>query len=173
MPLIDIGKTAPAFSLPDADNTTHALTDFRGAPVVLYFYPKDDTTGCTKQACAFRDLRPDFDAIEVTVLGISPDDAESHAQFTDKYDLNFTLLADVPVKSKDAGPRNKGTPVVCDAYGVWQQKSMYGKMYLGVVRTTYLIDARGTVARRWDKVNVDGHVEEVLEAVKALRPVQA
>ncbi|MCA9296538.1 MAG: peroxiredoxin, partial [Phycisphaerales bacterium] len=139
----------------------------------LYFYPKDDTSGCTKQACAFRDHRPDFDAIDVTVLGVSPDDPSSHERFAHKFDLNFTLLADVPEKSKDAGPEDKGTPKVCDAYGVWQQKSMYGKTYMGVVRTTYLIDANGKVARRWDKVKVDGHVEEVLEAVKELKAVRA
>ncbi len=173
MPLIDAGQPAPSFSLPDADNAMHALKDFRGAPVVLYFYPKDDTSGCTKQACGFRDARPDFDSIGVTVLGVSPDDSASHERFTDKFDLNFTLLADVPVKSKDAGAKDKGTPAVCDAYGVWQQKSMYGKSYMGVVRTTYLIDAQGTIAQRWDRVKVDGHVDEVLAAVKALRTAKA
>jgi peroxiredoxin Q/BCP len=157
MPLIDPGAKAPAFKLPDQTGAMHALKDFAGKPVVLYFYPKDDTSGCTKEACAFRDLLPQFSASKAVLLGVSPDDSKSHAKFAKKFDLPFTLLADVP--SED------GVPAVCDAYGVWQEKSMYGRRYMGVARTTYLIDGKGAVVRRWDKVKVDGHAKEVLAAL--------
>ena len=168
MPLIEVGKKAPAFTLPDQDGNKHALKDYLGRPVVLYFYPKDDTSGCTKQACQFRDALPDFEKVDAVILGISPDDPGSHTKFIDKFDLNFTLLADVPVKPKDAGPKDKGTPKVCDKYGVWGEKSMYGRTYMGVTRTTYLIDADGKVAHRWDKVKVPGHDQDVLERVKSV-----
>lgn len=158
--MIDEGKKAPAFTLPDQTGAKHALKDYQGRPVVLYFYPRDDTSGCTKEACAFNDLLPKFKRSKATVLGVSPDSSESHAKFATKYDLDITLLADV----KNDG----GTPGMCDKYGVWQEKSMYGRNYMGIVRTTYLIDAGGKVARRWDKVKVPGHAEEVLAAVKAL-----
>jgi peroxiredoxin Q/BCP len=160
MPLIDVGKKARAFTLPDQDGVKHALKDYAGTPVILYFYPRDNTSGCTKEACAFRDLMPKFKRGKAVVFGVSPDSAKSHAGFAAKHELNFTLLADEPGKD--------GTPKTCDAYGVWQEKSLYGKKHMGIVRTTYLIDADGKVARRWDKVKVDGHAEEVLEAVKAL-----
>lgn len=161
MPLVDEGAAAPDFTLPDQDGTEHALASFRGRPVVLYFYPKDATSGCTTQACDFRDAQPDFEGVDAEILGVSPDGVASHRKFVDAQDLSFTLLADEPAE--------KGaTPAVCDAYGTWQEKSMYGKKYMGVVRTTYLIDADGNVARRWDKVRVKGHVAAVLEAVKAL-----
>ncbi len=160
MPIIEEGKKAPAFTLPDQSGDTHSLKDFAGKPLVLYFYPKDDTTGCTAQACDFRDASPDFKKIKTAVLGISPDDENSHAEFVAKNKLNFTLLADVPGKD--------GTPKVCDRFGVWQEKSMYGKKYMGVVRTTYLIDGAGKVVKRWDKVKVPGHVEEVLAEIKEL-----
>lgn len=166
MSLIDAGKKAPAVSLVDQDGEKHTLKDYAGRPVVLYFYPKDDTSGCTNEACQFRDLLPKFESSDAVVLGVSPDDAKSHRKFVEKYDLNFTLLADAPVKKKDED--GKGTPKVCDAYGVWQEKSMYGRKYMGVVRTTYLIDGEGKVAKRWDKVKVPGHADEVLEAIKAL-----
>lgn len=156
MPLIEPASRAPAFTLPDAEGVRRSLKEFLGVPVVLYFYPKDDTSGCTKEACAFRDLHPEFRRIGAAVLGVSPDPADRHAAFAAKYDLPFTLLADVP---KD------GTPAVCEKYGVWQEKSMYGRRYMGVVRTTYLIDATGTVARRWDRVKVPGHAEEVVAAL--------
>lgn len=160
MPLIEEGRKAPAFALPDQAGGKHALEDHLGKPIVLYFYPKDNTSGCTKEACAFRDELPKFKRSKAVVLGVSPDSEKSHARFAEKHELNFTLLADVP--------GDDGTPKVCDKYGVWQDKTMYGRKYKGVVRTTYLIDADGRVARRWDKVKVDGHAEEVLEAVKAL-----
>jgi peroxiredoxin Q/BCP len=164
MTLVDEGRKAPAFRLPDQNGDEHALKDYAGRPVVLFFYPKDDTPGCTKEACAFRDMLPDFHGVDAVVIGVSPDGVASHAKFAGKHDLPFVLLADVP---RGASGGEKGTPAVCDEYGVWQEKSMYGRKYMGVVRTTYLIDAAGRVARRWDKVKVPGHAEAVLEAVRA------
>ncbi|MCA9285520.1 MAG: thioredoxin-dependent thiol peroxidase [Phycisphaerales bacterium] len=161
MATIEVGKKAPAFALHDGTGKERRLKDFLGRPVVLYFYPKDDTSGCTAEACQFRDAQPKFGKTTAVVLGVSPDDVESHRKFAAKHDLNFTLLADPP--------SSKGVPKVCDLYGVWQEKSMYGRKYMGVVRTTYLIDEAGKVARRWDKVKVPGHAEEVLEAVKEIR----
>ena len=146
MSLVDVGRKAPAFTLADQDGKKHALKDFLGKPVVLYFYPKDDTSGCTKEACQFRDQKPDFKKAKAVVLGVSPDSVDSHRKFVDKHELNFTLLSD----PKDAD----GNPKICAKYGVWQEKSMYGRKYMGVVRTTYLIDAKGRVAQRWDKVKV-------------------
>jgi peroxiredoxin Q/BCP len=156
--LIDSGTAAPAFVLPDQSGTTRALADYAGAPLVLYFYPKDDTSACTEEACAFGELLPKFKGVQV--VGISPDSVKSHAKFAAKYGLTFPLLADEP----PAG----GVPQVCTAFGVWQEKSMYGKKYMGVVRTTYLIGPDGTVAQRWDKVKVAGHAEEVLAAAKSI-----
>lgn len=155
MPLIEPGKKAPAFALKDQDGKLHRLSDYAGRPVVLYFYPKDDTPGCTKEACAFRDLLPRFKRGKAAVFGVSILDEASKAKFAAKYDLTFPLLAD-----EDHG--------VADKYGVWQKRSMYGRSFMGVARTTYLIDVEGRVARRWDGVKVDGHAEEVLEAANAL-----
>jgi len=160
MALIEAGRKAPAFTLADQAGRRHALKDYAGRPVVLYFYPKDNTSGCTKEACGFRDLLPRFRRVKAAVLGVSPDSEKSHAKFAEQHGLKFTLLSDVP--------GDDGTPKVCEQYGAWQEKSMYGRKYMGIVRTTYLIDGKGKVARRWDKVKVSGHVEEVLEAVKAL-----
>ena len=156
MSLIDEGKKAPAFSLPDQAGKTHSQKDYAGQPVVLYFYPKDDTPGCTKEACSFRDNLPDFKEVKATVLGVSVLDTDSKAKFAKKYDLNFPLLADED-------------HAVADKYGAWQEKNMYGKKYMGVARISYLIDGDGKVARRWDKVQVDQHADEVLAAIKALR----
>lgn len=150
--LVEVGKPAPAFTLPDQKGESHALVDFRGRWVVLYFYPKDDTSGCTKEACQFRDAGAAYKKKKAVVLGVSPDGVESHLKFATKFSLPFTLLADVGSK-------------VCQAYGVWQEKSMYGRKYMGVVRTTYLIDPQGVIARRWDKVKVDGHEAEVLAMI--------
>jgi thioredoxin-dependent peroxiredoxin len=155
MPLIDEGRKAPAFALGDQDGTTHRLKDYAGRPVVLYFYPKDDTPGCTTEACAFRDAQPDFSKVKAVVLGVSVLDTKSKAKFATKHGLTFPLLADED-------------HVVADAYGAWQEKSMYGRKYMGVARITYLIGPDGKVARRWDKVSVATHAREVLEAVKAL-----
>jgi len=159
--VIEIGEPAPDVELPDQDGKTHRLVDYRGRPVVLYFYPKDDTSGCTTEACAFRDLLPDFDTSQAVVLGVSPDGVASHRRFADKHGLAFTLLA-------DEAPTRGEPPATCVAYGVWQEKSMYGRKYMGVARTTYLLDADGRVAQRWDKVRVPGHARAVLDAVRAL-----
>jgi peroxiredoxin Q/BCP len=152
MPLIEPGKKAPAFSLKDQDGKMHRLSDYEGRPVVLYFYPKDDTPGCTKEACAFRDNLPKFKSDKAVVLGVSVLDEASKAKFAEKYDLNFPLLADSDHE-------------VADKYGAWQQRSLYGRNFMGIARTTYLIGRDGKVVRRWDKVKVDGHAEEVLEAL--------
>jgi len=155
MALIDPGKKAPAFSLNDQHGKTHRLADYAGRPVILYFYPKDDTPGCTKEACAFRDNLPRFKTSKAAVLGVSILDEASKARFADKYDLNFPLLADENHE-------------VAEKYGVWQKKSLYGRSFMGNVRTTFLIDREGRVAKRWDNVKVNGHAEAVLEAVNAL-----
>jgi peroxiredoxin Q/BCP len=155
MPLIDEGKKAPAFSLRDQTGTTRRLSDYAGRLVVLYFYPKDDTPGCTKEACAFRDNLPRFATSKATVLGVSILDESSKATFAAKYDLPFPLLAD---------PDH----AVAEKYGTWQKKSRYGRSYMGIARTTYLIDRTGAVAKRWDNVKVDGHAEEVLAAIGAI-----
>lgn len=154
-PCVAIGKKAPAFTLNNQDGDRVALKDHHGQWVVLYFYPKDDTSGCTKQACQFRDGLPKFKKSDAVILGVSPDDEAKHRKFIAKYDLNFDLLAD---------PEKK----VLEKYGVWQQKSMYGRKYMGVVRTTYLIDPNGKVAHRWDKVKVADHGDAVLGKIKEL-----
>jgi peroxiredoxin Q/BCP len=155
MALIEPGKKAPVFSLPDQDGKVHSLADYAGQPVVIYFYPKDDTPGCTKESCAFQDNLPKFKKSKAAVLGMSMLDAKSKAKFAAKYDLTFPLLADED-------------HAVMEKYGVWQEKSMYGRKYMGVARTTYLIGADGKVVKRWDGVKVEGHAEEVLAAVQAL-----
>jgi thioredoxin-dependent peroxiredoxin len=155
MPLIDPGHKAPAFSLKDQSGKTHTLAAYAGRPVILYFYPKDDTPGCTKEACAFQDNLPKFGKIKAAVLGVSVLDEQSKAKFAEKYSLTFPLLAD---------PDH----TVIEKYGAWQEKSMYGKKYLGVARLTYLIGADGKVVKRWDGVKVDGHAEEVLMEVGKL-----
>ena len=152
MPLIEPGKKAPAFALKDQGGKTQRLSDYAGRPVILYFYPKDDTPGCTKEACAFQDGLPKFKPSKAAVLGVSILDEASKAKFASKYALNFPLLAD---------PEH----AVADKYGVWQEKSNYGKKYMGIARTTYLIGADGKVQKRWDNVKVDGHAEAVLAAL--------
>ena len=155
MDLIDPGKKAPAFSLKDQDGITHRLSDYAGTPVVLFFYPRDNTPGCTKEACDFQHNLPHFKTNRAAVFGISILDEASKKRFAKKYDLSFPLLADAD-------------HAVAEKYGVWQRKSFLGKKYMGNVRTTYLIDREGKVARRWDKVKVNGHAEEVLNAVSGL-----
>jgi peroxiredoxin Q/BCP len=155
MPLIEPGKKAPAFTLKDQHGTSQRLSDYEGRPVILYFYPKDDTPGCTREACAFEDHLPKFKTSKAAVLGVSVLDEASKARFAEKYKLTFPLLAD---------PDH----VVADKYGVWQEKKNYGKTYMGIARTTYLIDRDGKVARRWNNVKVDGHAEAVLEALDGL-----
>lgn len=151
----EVGKKAPAFQLPADDGRTVSLKDFAGRPVVLYFYPKDMTSGCTKQACGFRDARPEFDRLDAVVLGVSPDPVARHRKFIEKESLNFPLLADEDHR-------------VCEAYGVWKEKNMYGRKYWGVERSTFLIDGDGRIVREWRKVKIPGHVEEVRSALAEL-----
>jgi peroxiredoxin Q/BCP len=155
MSLIEPGKKAPAFTLNDQQGKAHRLSDYAGRPVVLYFYPKDDTPGCTKETCDFRDNLPRFKSSKAAVFGISILDEASKAKFAKKYDVTFPLLADED-------------HAVAEKYGVWQQKSLYGRKFMGNVRTTYLIGADGKVAKRWDNVKVDGHAEDVLGALTSL-----
>jgi peroxiredoxin Q/BCP len=153
--LIQEGKPAPAFALSSASGEKVQLVDFRGRPVVLYFYPKDDTPGCTKEACAFRDAERRLSTSGAAVLGVSPDSREAHQRFQDKYKLNFTLLSD-PDKS------------VATKYGAWGEKVMYGKKVTGMIRSTFVIDGQGVVRKVFPRVRVDGHADKVLEALAAL-----
>lgn len=149
------GKKAPAFALESNEGKTVALKDFAGQPVVLYFYPKDMTSGCTTEACDFRDRGAELKKLGAALLGVSPDSAASHGKFIAKESLNFPLLADPDKKA-------------CEAYGVWVEKSMYGRKYMGVERSTFLIGPDGKIAKAWRKVKVPGHADEVLAALKAL-----
>ena len=152
---IEPGKKAPAFTLTADDGTKVRLTELKGSPVVLYFYPRDDTPGCTREACAFRDQKAALKKLGAKVFGVSPDDIESHVKFRKKYKLNFPLLAD---------PNHK----VAEKYGAWREKNMYGKKTMGIQRCTYLIDEAGKVAKLWKRVKVDGHDEQILEALAEL-----
>lgn len=153
--MIAEGDKAPAFSLPTDGNGKVTLSKLKGNIVVLYFYPKDDTSGCTKEAIAFTELYKDFEKIGAVILGVSPDSVAKHDKFKEKHDLTVTLLADEDKKT-------------AEAYGVWVEKKMYGRAYMGVERSTFLIDKKGKIARLWRKVKVPGHAEEVLQAVKEL-----
>jgi peroxiredoxin Q/BCP len=157
MALIEPGRKAPAFALKDQTGTTHRLADYAGRPLVLYFYPKDDTPGCTQETCDFRDKLPKFTKSRAAVLGVSILDEKSKAKFASKYDVTFPLLADAD-------------HAVAEKYGVWQEKSRYGRKYMGIARTTYLIDADGKVVKRWDNVRVPDHVSQVYDAVADLTP---
>ena len=152
MPVIEEGRKAPAFALEDQNGTTHRLKDYAGRHVVLYFYPKDDTPGCTTEACAFRDAEAALKKAGAVVLGVSILDAASKARFAAKHHLNFPLLAD---------PDH----AVAEAYGAWQERSMYGRKFMGVARITYLIGPDGKVLKRWDKVSPSTHAEDVLRAL--------
>ena len=151
----DMSDTAPDFTLPRDGGETITLSGLRPGAVVLFFYPRDDTSGCTKEAVAFSALKDQFDAAGATVLGISKDSLASHEKFRDKHALSVPLLSDEDSET-------------CEAYGVWAEKSMYGKKFFGIERSTFLIDGEGRIARVWRKVKVPGHAEEVLDAVKAL-----
>ena len=151
--MIETGDAAPDFELPNQDGETLRLADLRGKRVVLYFYPKADTPGCTTQACGIRDHRADYEAAGVTVLGVSPDPVEAIRKFHDKQDLNFTLLADAD-------------HAVAEQYGVWVEKSMYGKTYMGVQRSTFIIDADGTVVHVIPKASPKTHDDQVLKALR-------
>ena len=150
-----VGKTAPDFTLAADGGGQVTLSDLRGKKVVLYFYPKDDTPGCTKEACGFRDALPDFSGIDALVLGVSKDSVAKHDKFKAKYELPFGLLSDAD-------------GLVCEAYGTWVEKSMYGRKYLGIDRATFLIDEDGTLRVEWRKVKVPGHVDAVLQAAREL-----
>jgi len=152
---IEEGAKAPDFTLPAHDGSRLKLSSLRGAPVVLYFYPKDDTPGCTKEACGFRDSKAKLAKFDAVVLGVSPDAPESHAKFRKKYALPFTLLADVEHK-------------VAEKYGAWREKNLYGKKSLGIVRSTFIIDAAGRVAKVFRAVKADGHDAQVLAALRDL-----
>lgn len=148
------GHKAPLFKLKDQNGEVISLGSFKGKNVVLYFYPKDDTSGCTKEACNFRDEFPKFSKIDAIILGVSPDSVESHEKFAEKYKLPFNLLSDEKRE-------------VLEKYDVWQEKSMYGKKYMGVVRTTFIINEKGIIKKIFPKVKVDDHNNEVMEALKA------
>ncbi|TXL74270.1 thioredoxin-dependent thiol peroxidase [Vineibacter terrae] len=149
------GKKAPDFTAPTDGGGKLKLSDLQGKTVILYFYPKDDTSGCTKEACGFRDSLPDFSKSKATVVGVSKDSVERHDKFKAKHDLPFTLVSDTDGK-------------ICEKYGTWIEKSLYGRKYMGIDRATFLIDKSGVVRKVWRKVKVPGHVEAVLEAVKSL-----
>ena len=149
---LKVGSKAPDFSLAGNDGKDHALKEFIGKKVILFFYPKDDTSGCTKEACSFRDNLSSIKDKGAVVLGVSADDTESHKKFISKYDLNFTLLSD----------ENKS---ILEKYGVWKQKSFMGRKYMGIERTTFIIDEQGKISHIFPKVKVDSHTEEVLNAL--------
>lgn len=150
--MIERGSTAPDFTLPSDTEGPVTLSELRGRKVVLYFYPKDDTSGCTTQACDLRDALPRFEGVDAVVLGVSPDPVASHAKFRAKYDLNFPLLADED-------------HAVAEAYGVWKEKSMYGRTYMGIERSTFLIDEDGVVQEAWRKVKPAEHVDLLMGAL--------
>lgn len=150
------GSKAPAFNLLANSGEKVSLTSLKGKTVVLYFYPKDDTSGCTVEAKEFRDAAADFKKADAVIVGVSPDDVKSHCKFIAKHELNFTLLADTD-------------HAVAEKYGVWVEKSMYGRKYMGILRSTFLIDGSGKIARVWPKVTPKGHAAEVLDAIKAIK----
>ncbi|MEH6754739.1 MAG: thioredoxin-dependent thiol peroxidase [Alphaproteobacteria bacterium] len=152
---VNEGDKAPEFTMPTDGGGSVSLKDMKGKAVVLYFYPKDSTPGCTKEACGFRDLMPDFSKVDAEIIGVSRDSVKRHDNFKAKYELPFLLASDEDGK-------------VCESYGVWVEKSMYGKKFMGIERATFLIDGKGKVQKVWRKVKVAGHVEDVFEAVKAL-----
>ena len=153
--MLQEGQPAPDFSLRDAEGNTVRLADLRSKKVVLFFYPKDDTPGCTVEACSFRDALPRFEGIDAVVLGISPDSVKSHQKFKEKFKLPYTLVADAE-------------HAIAEKYGVWAEKSMYGRKYWGVARTTFVVDKAGKIAKVFEKVKPEGHAPEVADAVKAL-----
>lgn len=155
MPMPEVGDRAPAFTLPDQSGESVKLSDFKGKAVVLYFYPKDDTPGCTREACSFRDEHSALVKAGAVVLGVSPDSTVSHQKFAGKFKLPFPLLADTD-------------HAVSEKYGSWGEKSLYGRKFMGITRSTFLIGKDGKVARVWPKVKVDGHVDEVRRALAEL-----
>lgn len=150
--MVNGGDVAPEFELPADDGSTVSLSELKGKKVILYFYPKDDTSGCTTEACEFRDTLPRFEEDGAVVLGVSPDSVESHTKFKEKYDLNFPLLADEDHQ-------------VAEAYGVWKEKSMFGNKYWGVERSTFLIDEEGKIKSAWRRVRPKGHAGKVADSL--------
>jgi len=159
MPELQTGDTAPDFTAPattpDGGETTLSLPDYKGRKVILYFYPKDDTPGCTKESCGFRDSLKDFEKLDAVIIGVSKDSIAKHHKFTAKHSLNFPLISD------EGGD-------VCEQFGVWKEKSMYGKTYMGIERSTFLIDENGKIAHIWRKVKVKDHIEAVGKALSEL-----
>ncbi len=149
------GASAPDFSLPATGGRTVSLSSLKGKPFVLYFYPRADTPGCTKEACAFQAGLPDFSGLDATIIGVSKDKMKALETFAEKFNLEFPLASDPEAQ-------------VINAYGAWQEKAMYGKKYMGIERSTVLVDAKGTIAKIWPKVKIDGHADDVLKAVRAL-----
>ncbi len=152
---VELGDKAPDFTLPTDGGGEVTLSKLHGKKVVLYFYPKDDTSGCTAEACGFRDSFPDYGGADAVVIGVSKDSVASHDKFKKKHELPFILASDAGAEA-------------CEKYGVWVEKSMYGRKYMGIERATYLIDGEGVVRGLWRKVRVPGHVAEVLKAARAL-----
>lgn len=150
---VQVGDKAPAIALPSDTGDSVTLASLKGKTVIVYFYPKDDTSGCTTEACEFRDRFPRFSKEDAVVLGVSPDSVASHAKFKKKYELPFTLLADTE-------------KTVCQAYGVWKEKSMYGRKYMGVERTTFVINGKGVITHIFEKVKPTGHADEVMQAIR-------
>jgi len=153
---IKIGQIAPDYKLRDQDGLEHKLSDYKGQWVLVYFYPKDDTPGCTKEACSIRDMMPDFKKLKLKIFGISRDEEKSHKKFAEKYKLPFTLLSDPDKK-------------VIEKYGAWGEKSMYGRKYMGIFRTSFLIDPKGKIAKIYEKVKPEIHAEEILEDLNKLK----
>ena len=151
--MLKVGDTAPDFTLPDQDNRTHTLSSYRGHWVLLYFYPKDDTPGCTKEACMIQEAFPRFEGVHADVFGVSADSVVSHKKFADKFSLTFPLLADTDKR-------------VVEAYGVWQEKSMYGRKFMGIMRTSFLVEPTGLMKKIYEKVKPEIHAEQVLEDLK-------
>jgi thioredoxin-dependent peroxiredoxin len=152
---LDVGQQSPDFTADSSQGTPLTLSDLRGRWVVLYFYPKDDTPGCTKQACAFRDTHAKLSGKNVVVVGCSPDDLRSHDKFISKYDLPFVLISD---QSRE----------IASTYGVWKEKNMYGKRIKGIERTTFLINPDGEIAKIWSRVRVDGHIDEIIDELQMI-----
>ncbi len=153
---LKIGDDAPDFTCPTDGNGEITLSEFQGQNVIIYFYPKDDTPGCTKESCGFRDALPAFEKLNTAIIGISKCSVKKHDKFKEKYNLNFPLASD-----------ENGT--ICEDYGVWKEKSMYGKTYMGIERSTFLIDENGKIAAIWNKVKVPGHIESVQQELENLR----
>jgi peroxiredoxin Q/BCP len=151
---LEVGTPAPDFTLKDMDGNAHSLADYRGKTVVLYFYPKDMTPGCTTQACAFRDLNPEFKKLNAVVIGVSADEPERHRKFTEKHGLNYLLLSD---------PEHE----VLEAYGAWREKNLYGKVSLGIVRSTYIIDPDGIIKKVYKRARAKTNAEDVLELLRS------